>query len=115
MNKFEDNKLLISTLINLTIDRTKKNIASPIERAIHYINFLDETTKQDRDKIFEAIFIRDNEAYKVIEDEYTKLSIIKQAEQILKEGGQKDKEETKGKTKTISGMSLIDKLKQKGY
>lgn len=83
MNKFDDNKLLVGALINLTIDRTKNNIKSPIERAIHYINFLDETTKQDRDKIFEAIFIRDNEAYKVIEDEYTKLNIVKQADEKL--------------------------------
>lgn len=111
MNKFDDNKLLVGALINLTIDRTKNNIKSPIERAIHYINFLDETTKQDRDKIFEAIFIRDNEAYKVIEDEYTKLNIVKQAEQILKQGDIKKEK----KTKTTDGMSLMDKLKRKGY
>lgn len=110
MNKFNDNKLLVSALINLTIDKTKNNIESPIDRAVNYINFLDETTKQERDKIFEAIFIRDNEAYKIIEEEYTKLSIIKQAEQILKQGGTKEEKKTKS-----SGKSLAERLREKGY
>lgn len=110
MNKFEDKKLLLGALLNLTIDKTKKAYSSPTDRAIHYINFMDETTQEEREKIFEVIFIRDNEAYKVIDEEYTKLSIVKQAEQILKQGGIKKEKKTK-----TTGKSLIEKLKEKGY
>lgn len=110
MNKFDDNKLLLATLLNLTIDKTKKDITSPLDRAIHYINFMDNTNQSGREEIFKAIHERDNESYKVIEDEYTKLNIIKQAEQILKQGSGKTKTETK-----TTNNNLIKKLKEKGY
>lgn len=112
MNKFEDKKLLLNALLNLTIERTKTNISSPLERAIHYINFIDETTQTEREEIFKAIYERDNEAYTVIDNEYTKQEVVKQAEQILKRGITKEEKKTKTKQK---GDSLMDKLKQKGY
>lgn len=110
MNKFEDNKLLRSVLLNLTIDRTKNNISSPLERAVHYINFMDNTSQSEREDIFRAIYERDSESYAIIDEEYTKLSIIKQAEQILKQGGTKEEKKTKS-----LGKSLAEKLKEKGY
>ena len=110
MNKFKDNKLLLTTLLNLTIKKTKRSISSPLERAIYYINFMDNTDQSEREVIFRAIYERDDEAYSIIDDEYTKQDVIKQAEQILKRGAAKRYKKTK-----TTDNSLIDKLKQKGY
>lgn len=110
MNEFKDDKLLLTTLLNLTIKKTKETISSPLERAINYIGLMNNTNQTRRKELFKAIYERDNEAYSIIDDEYTKLNVIKQAEQILKQGCIKEEKKTKS-----SGKSLAEKLKQKGY
>lgn len=110
MNEFKDDKLLLTALLNLTIKKTRETISSPLERAINYIGLMDGTNQSRRKELFKAIYERDNEAYSIIDDEYTKLDVVKQAEQILKQGSGKTKTETK-----TTNNNLIKKLKEKGY